>query len=590
MIATLVGGVGVFLVGMFLLSDGLKAAAGGALRTILQRFARSPGRAILSGAGVTALVQSSSATTLTTIGFVSAGLLTFPQAVGLIFGANLGTTSTGWLVSVLGFRVNLGAVALPVVGAGALLRILGRGRWSHGGTALAGFGLIFVGIDILQDGMGDLADRIDPAVFPGATFLGRFVLILAGAVMTVVMQSSSAAVATTLTALHAGGIGVDQAACLVIGQNLGTSVKAVLAAIGGSIPVRRTAVAHTLFNLITAALALLLFPLLLRGATLLAGPDDPAVAIAIFHTSFNLLGVAVLAPLLPRFARLVESVVPEAVPSLIRNLDPAVAEVPEVAVEAARRSASGMHRILSLELVRLLREAGGLKDLPADSQRPAAPTSELVVALPAIRTFLARVRTRADDPAAFERHLSLIHAVDHLDRLEELRREFPELGVLPDALHAPARELAAALVTGSRVDDESPVGKDAVPPAEAAEARHQAVRALAETSRRLAAARRARRAEVLEEIARGEIPPDEGRLLILHLKRMDRIGYHGWRAGHHLDRARPGSLPGSEPDPSVQGPPNPAGVGAGGTGAADVDVGSGSMGDGAASGEPTPNG
>jgi phosphate:Na+ symporter len=557
MIGTLVGGVGVFLVGMFLLSDGLKAAAGGALRAVLQRFARTPGRAIVSGAGFTALVQSSSATTLTTIGFVSAGLLTFPQAVGLIFGANLGTTSTGWLVSVLGFRVNLGAVALPVVGAGALLRILGRGRWSHGGTALAGFGLIFVGIDILQDGMGVLAERIDPSTFPGASLGGRFILVLAGAVMTVVMQSSSAAVATTLTALHAGGIGVDQAALLVIGQNLGTSVKAVLAAIGGSIPVRRTAVAHTLFNLITAALALALFPLLMGGATLLAGPEDPAVAIAIFHTGFNLLGVLVLAPLLGRFSRLVESLVPESVPSLVRNLDPAVAEVPEVAVEAARRSASEVHRILSLDLVRLLREAGAPRGTPAEPRVPAGRVAELPLALPAIRTFLARVRTRADDPDAFARHLSLIHAVDHLDRMEELRREFPELGALPPELAPQARELATALVTGSRIDEDSPAGAApgdtaGVDPGE----RQAAVRALAETSRRLADGRRARRAEILEEIARGEIPPDEGRLRILHLKRMDRIGYHGWRAGHHLDRARPGS----PPDHPAEGPPNPAGT------------------------------
>jgi phosphate:Na+ symporter len=128
LISLVLGGVGIFLIGMILLTEGLKAAAGGALRAILARFTRGPGSAFLSGAGVTALVQSSSATTLTTIGFVSAGLLTFPQAVGVLLGANVGTTSTGWLVSVLGLKVQVSLVALPAVGLGALLRLLAKGR------------------------------------------------------------------------------------------------------------------------------------------------------------------------------------------------------------------------------------------------------------------------------------------------------------------------------------------------------------------------------------------------------------------------------------------------------------------------------
>ena len=516
MILTLVGGIGIFLVGMILLSEGLKSAAGGALRSILQRFARSPARAVLSGAGVTALVQSSSATTLTTIGFVSAGLLTFPQAVGLIFGANLGTTSTGWLVAVLGFKVNVGAVALPVVGVGAVLRLLGKGRWAHGGMALAGFGLIFVGIDTLQEGMAGLADRIDPAALPGATWGGRIILVLVGAAMTVIMQSSSAAVATTLTALHAGGIGLDQAALLVIGQNLGTSVKAILAAIGGSVPVRRTAVAHTLFNLITAGLALVLFPFLLAGASALAGEADPAVAIALFHSGFNILGVAVLFPVLDRFASLVERVIPETRPDLTRNLDPTVAEIPEVAVEAAGQSVAGVADLLVQELARLSLESAG---------RPPARVSasprihEVPLALGVIRTFLARVRTPPDDGVAFQRHLSLIHAVDHLDRLEDLRREYEELGPLPVNLAPTAHRVAEALSGWVHARDTEALGR---------------------FSRELAEERKSRRDTALEEMAVGGMPPEMGRVSILHVKRMDRIAYHAWRASHHLDLARAG--------------------------------------------------
>jgi phosphate:Na+ symporter len=520
-ILTLVGGIGIFLVGMILLSEGLKAAAGGALRSILQRFARSPARAVLSGAGVTALVQSSSATTLTTIGFVSAGLLTFPQAVGLIFGANLGTTSTGWLVAVLGFKVNVGAVALPVVGVGAILRLLGKGRWAHGGLALAGFGLIFVGIDTLQDGMADLADRIDPASLPGATWLGRVVLVLVGAAMTVVMQSSSAAVATTLTALHAGGLDLDQAALLVIGQNLGTSVKAVLAAIGGSVPVRRTAAAHTLFNLITAVLALLAFPILLGAARVIAGEGDPAVAIALFHSGFNILGVAVLFPVLNRFAAMVERMVPETRPDLTRNLDPTVAEIPEVAVEAAGQSVAGVAHLLVGELARLSLESAGA---PPPRGAASRRIHEVPLALGVIRTFLAQVRTPPHDGVSFQRHLSLIHAVDHLDRLEDLRREFEELGPLPAPLAPTARRLADALTEWTHDRDTDALGR---------------------SSRVLAEERKARREAALEEMAVGGMPPEMGRISILHVKRMDRIAYHAWRASHHMDLARAGEARGA---------------------------------------------
>src|SRR5690606_13279944 len=141
-----IGGIGLFLLGMVLLTDGLKAVAGDALRRALERSVRGRLSAVASGTAVTVLVQSSSATTLATIGFVSAGLLAFPRAVGVLLGASLGTTSTGWLVSLLGLKLSVTALALPLVASGALLRLLGRERWAAGGLAMAGFGLIFVGI------------------------------------------------------------------------------------------------------------------------------------------------------------------------------------------------------------------------------------------------------------------------------------------------------------------------------------------------------------------------------------------------------------------------------------------------------------
>ncbi|MEQ9617203.1 MAG: Na/Pi symporter, partial [Phycisphaerales bacterium] len=248
MILETMGGLGLFLLGMMLLTDGLKQLAGQAMKKLLARFVRGPFSGLTTGALFTALIQSSSATTLTTIGFVSAGLITFQQAVGVVFGANIGTTSTGWIVSLLGLKISLGAVSPPLILLGVLLRLFSRDRFAALGGALAGFALIFFGIGVMQTGMEDLAARIDPASIPGDGLTGRFLLVLIGVVMTVVMQSSSAAVAATLIAVDSGAIGFEQAAALVVGQNIGTTVTAAIASIGASTPAKRTALAHIAFN------------------------------------------------------------------------------------------------------------------------------------------------------------------------------------------------------------------------------------------------------------------------------------------------------------------------------------------------------
>src|SRR6516225_8117995 len=227
------GGVGLFLLGMTVMTTGLKALAGSALRTVLGKAAATPLRGSFWGAVVTLLVQSSSATTMTTIGLVSAGFLTFEQGLGLVFGANIGTTGTGWLVALIGVRVSLTAAALPMIFAGALTKLLARGRISGAGAALAGFGLVLFGLTTLQQGMGGLAERLHPADLPAVVagpdgrwwsgMFGVLVLVVIGLVMTAVMQSSTAAVAVTLSGHFAGAIGLDQACALIIGQNVGTA-------------------------------------------------------------------------------------------------------------------------------------------------------------------------------------------------------------------------------------------------------------------------------------------------------------------------------------------------------------------------------
>jgi len=515
MLTQLLGGVGLFLLGMLLLTDGLKAAAGEALKRILVRFTGRPVSAFFSGVTLTALVQSSSATTLATIGFVSAGLLTFAQAIGIVIGGSVGTTTTGWLVSLLGLKLSVGKLALPLIGVGALMRLVLRGRAAALGLALAGFGLIFVGIDTLQNGMGGLAERVRPDSFPPATVLGRLLLVLIGVVLTVIMQSSSAAIATTITAFHAGTVNLDQALSLVIGASIGTTVTAALASIGASVPARRTALAHILFNSFAGALGFLIepvFALAVRHFEARGGFAPGAASLAVFHTSFNVLGAALVLPAVERLARVVIRLVPDRGPALTRHLDDSLMEVPEVAVEAVRRT--------------LVDCAGHviahLRERLAPEAVAGAPPAAVRAALHDARGFLGRVPPTVAAPEKAPPRLALVHALDHLDRLagELVKDGQPMPPVAEDRLETFAKRLQALL------DGAAALLAGRTEPADA--------RPLATLSREIAGLRRSTRTALLAETARGDLPPERAAALLDAVRWMDSAGYHVWRAAHHL--------------------------------------------------------
>src|SRR6516165_7534748 len=341
---SIIGGVGLFLLGMTVMTAGLKGLAGSGLRTVLSNAAATPLRGAFWGGVATLLVQSSSATTMTTIGLVSAGLLTFPQGLGLVFGANVGTTGTGWLVALIGVRVSLTAAALPMIFVGALLKLLGGGRVSAAGAAFAGFGLVLFGLTTLQEGMGGLAERLHPADLPAvlaAPGVAWWSSLLVGLVMTAVMQSSTAAISVTLSAQYAGAIGLDQGCALIIGQNIGTATSSAMAAIGASSTAKRLALAYVLFKVIAAVIALLLFPVLTPILISASHTVDGVTLLAGYHTAYNLVGVLVLLPLIDQFTRFVERMLPERTSALTRCLDPAALATPIAAVEAVRRTVAG---------------------------------------------------------------------------------------------------------------------------------------------------------------------------------------------------------------------------------------------------------
>jgi phosphate:Na+ symporter len=538
-IATILGGIGLFLLGMVLMTDGLKAAAGDALRGVLSRLTGGAFKAFVSGAALTAVVQSSSATILATIGFVSAGLLSFNQAVGVIFGAAVGTTSTGWLVAFLGLKYSISAIALPLVGVGAMLRLLTHGRSASLGLALAGFGLIFVGIDTLQAGMLTLSERIDLTGLRYESIPGRLLLVMMGVAMTVVMQSSSAAVATTLAALHSGTIGLDQAAVLVIGQNVGTSVTAALASVGASVPARRTALSHIVFNVFNGLVAFLVLPLVLPAleylaANLGAGAEG---ATAVFHTAFNVAGAGLLLPFVGAYAALICRLVPDRAPALTRNLDASVRNVPSVAVEAARRTVQGV----AAEVLDAVRGA-----LTVEGRHPPAADGAGVVAaegaLRETRAFLGGVRSTPESGAEYQRHVSVLHAVDHLERLIQALGDTGAARVLrADAeVRSPARRLAERLsapLAWYRAPDGDPP-----------------VRTLEETSREMADLRREERPRVMERTVVGGVTPDQALARLDAMRWLDRLAYHAWRAAHHLAAAAPDAAPAPVEEPQ---PPEP---------------------------------
>jgi len=555
MLLTLAGGIGIFLVGMVLLTEGLKTAAGSALREVLRRFTGNRFSAVASGAAITALVQSSSATTLATIGFVSAGLLSFQAAVGVIFGANLGTTSTGWLVSTIGLKVSVAEWTLPLIGAGALLWLLAPGRRGAAGQALAGFGLIFVGIGTLQEGMAGLAERIDPGSFAGGGIGARFLLVGIGVVMTVVMQSSSAAIATTLTAVDSGAISLEEAAALAIGQNLGTTVTAGIAAIGATTAAKRTALAHVLFNAVTGVVALAALPAFVEAAEDAAGEGDPALALAAFHTLFNLAGVALLLPVLGTFAGAVARLVPERGPRYLADLDDAVATVPDLAIDAARRAAAAIGR--------------ALLEASADLARGAAPraTAEAAGAIEPLTRFIERVDP-GSDPGSRQRYASLLHAVDHLHRLAGLVGERRPPLVPSSVFPRRSATLAERLETLAGALGDRALLRAVLPET-------------AETARRFAHWRESRRRRLIDEAAaprtaQGMVesvaqdvrawrrrlfggtgprppsgppaPPQPGLVERLDtMLWMARVIYHGWRLAAHLDAIASGERAATAP-------------------------------------------
>ena len=324
-ILQLIGALGVFLFGMKVMSDALLLLAGNKMRSILARMTSNRIFGITTGFLITSVIQSSSATTLMVVSFANAGLLTLVESIGVIMGANIGTTITAWLITILGFKVSMSSIALPLVGFGFGFTFLKKDQFKNLGTFVIGFALLFIGLQFLKEAMPDIKNNPEILEFlsryTDLGYLSILLFLFIGTLLTVVIQSSSATMALTLIMTAQGWIPFELAAAMVLGENIGTTITANIAAVIGNYKAKQTARAHLIFNIIGVLWMLILFYPFLKMVSWLAvslGSESPyvsaaaiPVAISLFHTTFNIANTFLLVWFVKPIAKLVERIVVE---------------------------------------------------------------------------------------------------------------------------------------------------------------------------------------------------------------------------------------------------------------------------------------
>lgn len=405
-VLTLLGSLGLFLYGMKVMSDSLVELAGDRMRSILAVTTSNRFFALLTGFFITAVIQSSSATTLMVVSFVNASLLTLTEAVGVIMGANIGTTVTAWLISILGFKVKMSAIALPLVGAGFLLTLAKQEKTRQWGLFIIGFAVLFIALEFLKDSVPDISKNPEIleflAEYTQQGFVSILLFLIIGAILTLVVQSSSAVMALTLLMCFEGWLPFDMAAAMVLGQNIGTTITAIMAAFVANYQAKRAAWAHLIFNLLgTLWILIVFYPFIeavgqvverLEGASPFVTAAAIPIALSLFHTIFNVLNAAVQIGFLGSIVNIVERIVPEVAVKEIeidkpQFLDETSMQFPQTAIKA-----------LTDESVRLLENAAykvlahGLSVHRTDLER-AAHLKEVLISAKAIPIDIDQIYT-----------------------------------------------------------------------------------------------------------------------------------------------------------------------------------------------------
>jgi len=354
----LAAGLGLFLFGMHQLEQSLTQLAGRSFKKFLRQYTAKPVGGVVAGALSTAALQSSSVVSLIVLAFVGTGIISLASGIGIAFGSNLGTTMTGWIVATIGFKLDIEALALPLITIGGFGVV-----WSAKDTRRAGFshfavglGLMLMGLEFMKSGALIATELFDPSALAGYPLI---VFLFAGLLLTAIIQSSSATIMITLSALYAGAIPLASAAAIAIGADLGTTITAMLGALAGSAAKKRVAAAIVLFNVVADTIAFIFLKPLLYGITNVIGITDPLFALVAFHSLFNLIGILIFLPLTGRLSTKLTGAFTEDEAPLLRHIKGGDAAVPEAALENITR-----------ETYRLIDQAVALNqisfDLPPD--------------------------------------------------------------------------------------------------------------------------------------------------------------------------------------------------------------------------------
>ncbi len=375
----LLAGLGIFLFGMLLIEESVKALSGRTFRRIIRKYTNSTMRAIGSGTLITALLQSSSAVSLMVLAFVGAGVMNMSNAIGVIMGSNIGSTLTAWIIAAIGFKISIESFALPFIGMGGLGLIVFRPATRPFLVArlLIAFGFLFLGLDFMKSSVESLAQTFSLEQLPR---YGLWFYLLVGCFLTALMQASAATIAIVLAALNSGLVTFDIGAVMVIGANIGTTITVLLGAIGGVQAKKRVSLSHLVFNVVTGVVAFIGLPLIIWVVAFLVDINsDGLIGLALFHTLFNLLGVVIFSPFLGMLSQLLVKIFPDHKTILTVYLHQTPPEVTDAASAALKKEIEHLLRECQLYNLRLLRIDEKLvfdSDLPFISNKKKKFTPE----------------------------------------------------------------------------------------------------------------------------------------------------------------------------------------------------------------------
>lgn len=441
-ILNIVGSLGLFLYGMKLMSEALQRAAGGRMRRVMGAMAATPASQITTTAAVTATVQSSSAITVMIVSFVNAGIVNLRQAIGMIMGANIGTTLTAWIIAVFGFELNFSMISIPLVGLGFALILIHKVHYHALGEIIIGFALMLLGLAVLQSSMSGIAQNTalfrELATYADLGYLSVILFILIGTLLTAILQSSSATITLTIIMCQSGWIPFEAGAAMILGENVGTTVTANLAAIVANTQAKRAAVSHTLINVAGLVWVVPLLPWISQGITELfagmgsAGPAATPLMLAFFHSGFNVLNVCLLAGFIPRIMRAVTWLVPQSPDDNRKRLfalDSGMVSTPELSLlQAHNEITNHAKRVLKMfGMVRSLMTQTNAQEFQQEYEHVEKYERITDRVEREIITYLSRITSRDNGEAATRRLQTMFRTISHIELIGDGNLELAKI-------------------------------------------------------------------------------------------------------------------------------------------------------------------